>query len=318
MPKLLVAASLALVGCLPAYDNGKPVVMDLAGLDLTMPPGEDLAGSDLSGCQGSGKFVNGSLFSLETGGKPSGLTVHLEGYVNSPQFSSMPSDPVGNFKLEIPDCSLGQPLYFVIDGMTGGMTAETTWIAPRVPMTGTGGLNVNTILHPYLNEDNNMGIRGAIEKALKDHGDIMMSQSLATDFVWMYGWLPDVTHVGQAIPVTGAVLQITVPGGDGGMTVLDNTNCKPDQQCCFYYAYDFGDYVNTMPPSFIDFAATSTFEGWVAVVCPGSETGDITIDQVTPLANLHDYKNSQLPKVNFPTITAPRMTGVGVFLDWQN
>jgi hypothetical protein len=320
MHYLVAAAALFVAGCLPAYDNGPPAQMpdfagaDFAGDDLSMP---DAAGGDLSGCQQSGKKVTGSLYSIELGGKPGGPVVNIEGYVDQMQFTG-PTNGASQFSINLPDCVVGQSRYFVIDGMYMGTPITTTWVAPRVPMTGTGPQNLNIILHPYIDETQPTSVRGLLERALKDHGDIPVAKTLGTDYTWMYGWLPDVSNIGQAIPALSAVVQVSVPGGDGGLTVLDNTNCMPDAQCCVYYAYDIGIFNTTMPPSFIDFTQTSTFNGWYAIVCPGTETGDITLDQVAPLANLHDYMSSNKPKKNFPTITAPRMTGVGVFVDWQN
>lgn len=315
--RLVAAASLLLLGCLPAYDNGTgtpgdgAVNQDLSG---ATDDGGDGGTMGDGGCGPSGKKVTGAVYSIEMAMKVPGPVVYIDGY---PQSKSAPASNTGSFSVDIPQCALGASNYFRIEGSINGTPILPTWIAPKVPMTGSGPLNVNTILHPYRNQSDMMGVRGVAETELKAQGVIPMSSSLASDYSWSWGWLVDISHFGSALPVVGATVQVSVPG-DGGLIPLDNTNCKPDQQCCVFYTEDYSAFRAGTVSTFIDFGATTTTAGWALVVCPGSETGDITLAQTVPTASLHDYKSSQVPTKDFPTITAPRAVGDGVFLDWQN
>jgi hypothetical protein len=85
-------------------------------------------------------------------------------------------------------------------------------------------------------------------------------------------------------------------------------------QCCVYYSIELAEFIAASPakPSFIDFTLTKS-PGYFVVVCPASQTGEVTL---TPQGMMFDSFGNPPPSPFMP-IQAPRVMGVGVYLDWQ-
>jgi hypothetical protein len=294
---LVVLLSLA-GGCLPAYDN-------MAGLTT-----DDGGGADASPDAGSGLFVTGIVASFEDVKYGAGAVVHIGGYED---FMSMPADNAGHFKVEIPQVLVDskEPAYLVIDGNYLGSPLLKTWDAPKRVLDGTAK-NQNIGIHFYKNQDDMMGVRGLVAKALANHGDIPSAASFATDYSFMTGYLYELTPGGER-DYRNFTVELSADGN-----TLDNTNCKPSMQCCFYYGYDYPAYKTTMPQpaEIIDFTATSSPLAFY-VVCPGAQTGDITIKQTAPLNQIFNQTTGMHPSKPFSDIQAPRVKGDAVLIFWS-
>jgi hypothetical protein len=289
---ILLVALGGSVGCLPAYNDaiGPP--------DAGPGPGD--AGPGDGG--GSGLFASGKVVALETETRGSGVTVEVDGF---PSFMSMPTDNQGAFMFQIPAdvVAANAPHYVIMDGMFMGKPVLKTWIAPRIKLDGSTA-NQNLLFHVFQSPSDPLRVQSIIANDLANHGDIPSAGSFTTDYVFQYG----------------AHFQLTDFGFNAyqGYTVavdnLDNTNCKPSLQCCVYYSLGLAEFVLANPPktSMIDFTLTKS-PGHFVVVCPASQTGDVTLTSGgTPFDSLGNP-----PPTPFNPVQAPRVKGVGVYVDWQ-
>ena len=266
---------------------------------------------------GSGKFFSGLLFSPESSVKAMGPTLHIDGYTQ-PQFVSQPADSSGRAKFEIPKCVIdaNKPQYLIVEGMFQSKPVLRTWWAPATTFIG-GPSNTDLLVHFFQNQDDNKGARGLTATALAAKSIIPSAATFAANYIFMYGVLLEPTGDVGFSRFKGYTIQVSVPSTTGGAdTVLDNTNCKPDMQCCVYYGSDVGLFVANPTGTLIDTTATAS-NGSFVVVCPGTQTGEITLTQTAPLANLQD-QNNQAPSKPFAPIKAPRVLGDGILLDWHN
>lgn len=289
-------ALLALAGgCLPAYDN-------MAGLSTT-----DGGGDDGSSNAGSGKFVTGLVASLEDVKYGQGAVVHIDGY-DDPKFTSMPADSSGHFSLEIPQALIDSmtPSYLVIEGTYLGSPILRTWDSPRRLLDG-GSKNQNIGIHFFKDQTDMMGVRGLLATALAGHGDIPSAASFATDYSFMVGYLYELVAGGER-DYRNYTIQIDS---------LDNTNCKPSMQCCVYYGYDYAAYkvASPQPAAIIDFTATTSPIAFY-VVCPGAQTGDVTVTQTAPTNQLFNQLTGMHPTKPFNPVTAPKVKGDAVLIFW--
>lgn len=295
----LLSLLLCVAGCLPAYDNMfKLTTTDGGGMD---------GGAE----KGSGLFVTGFVGSIEDVKYGQGAVLHIDGFPQ-PEFTSMPADAAGKFKLEIPQSLVDskEPRYLNIEGTYNGKAILKTWDAPKRVFDGTTQ-DQNIGVHFLKNQDDMMGVRQAIADALAAHGDIPSAASFATDYSFMLGYLYEL-FAGSERDFRGYTIQITADG-----SVLDNTACNPSMQCCVYYAYDFAAFKAASPPmpSIIDFSATSSPIAFV-VVCPGSQSGDITLTQTAPLNQVFNQMSGKNPTKQFSPIEAPRVVGDGAIVYW--
>jgi hypothetical protein len=298
--RLLVTLTALAAGCLPAYDNMFQLVVGDGG------------GSDGdAGNGGSGRFLSGVVASFEDIKYGQGAIVHIDGYPQ-PQFTPAPADATGKFRFEIPQALVDskEPRYLVVDGTYLGLSILKTWDAPKRIFDG-GPQNMSVGVHFYKNQDDQMGARGAIATALQQHGDIPSATGFAASFSLMIGYLYQITPGGER-DFRNYTVQLTADG-----STLDNTNCKPATQCCVYYASDYPSFKAANPPqaSIIDFTATSSPSSFV-VVCPGTQTGEITLTQTAPLSQIFNQTTGVHPTQPFQPVQAPRVAGDGVLIEW--
>lgn len=283
-------------GCLPAYDN----------MFMSQTVGDGGTGSDA--LEPSGLTVTGAAVILEDLQFGAGQTVRFS-TVDDPAFISPATDANGRFTLPIPKSLINQQDYFIVEGTYKGAPILRTHYLPRVNIDGKAD-NTNILVH-FLSNDMMMSARAQIANSLVTHGDLASADQFASTFSFMLGSLIENGNFGLRV-FKNYTVQIDVAGAD-------QSNCNPKQQCCLYYTYDYNMFIHAspMPATFLDYGAASS-PALFAVVCPASQTGEVTFTQTAPLTQIVDQSTNQHPTKSFPNITAPRMAGDGVLIVWSN
>jgi hypothetical protein len=297
-PLVLIACLAS--GCLPAYDN------------MFMSGSPDDGGTGSDALEPSGFNVTGAAVNLEDIQFGAGQTVRFS-TLDDPAFISAASDANGHFTLPIPKTLINQQDYFIIEGTYKGAPILRTHYLPRINLDGKAD-NTNILVH-YLRNDTMTTARALIAQSMVTHGDLTSADQFASTYSFMLGSLVESGNFGLRV-FKNYTVSISV---DGGQTTLDQTNCNPKQQCCLYYTYDYNMFVHAspMPATLIDYGATQS-PALFAVVCPASQTGEVTFTQTAPLAQIVDQSTNQHPTKSFPNITAPRIAGDGVLIVWSN
>jgi hypothetical protein len=274
--------ALLLAACLPAYDNG-------------FHPG-DGGGGDTTGGGGSGKFVTGTAFDVEDLKTAAGISVSITGF---PSFSAT-TDNTGHYKFEIASAVEGMSSYLVLDGMYQSQPILKTLYLPRRVFDG-GAQNTGIANHYFKNPSLSGSAAALVAQALAGHSDISSAATFTDDFSFMAGGLYQYTSAALRI-YRNYTVQLSVNG-----QTLDNTNCKPAAQCCYYYSDSAFN---------IDFNATMSGGGLV-IVCPASQTDEVLVHQTADKSTIFEPVLGMHPSGTIPDISLPIAPSAGVFIDWN-